>query len=235
MKFSAITACLLLCHGFAAATQEQPPQVRVCLQYLSLAHSDLSELLSAELAKDTTLHERAFALVKDGRAKLLESSLIVCRSGERAILESVREEIYPTEYEPPEIPPDGTQPLMQFPIITFFERATYTAFEIRNVGVSLEVDPTVISPDLIELRLVPSMVHHLRTQTWMEHTDVWGKSDIGFPIYEGWHTNTTIGLKPGKFTHIAVFTPKRPLPVSFADPRILLFVRADLLATDGER
>lgn len=82
----------------------------------------------------------------------------ISRSGERSKVEIIREFIYPTEYEPPEVGQvnnnngasggDGN-----------VTPANPTAFETRNVGVTLEVEPTV-GPDrkYIELSLKPEMV-----------------------------------------------------------------------------
>jgi hypothetical protein len=43
-------------------------------------------------------------MIKAETAKLLETSLVVARSGRKATTESIRERIYPTEYEPWELP-----------------------------------------------------------------------------------------------------------------------------------
>ena len=61
---------------------------------------------------------------------------VVARSGETAKIEIVREFIYPTEYDPPELP-DRVTATGVFPVTP----ATPTAFETRNTGVSLEVLP----------------------------------------------------------------------------------------------
>ena len=85
----------------------------------------------------------------------------ISRSGERSKIEIIREFIYPTEYEPPEVGQvnnnnggggGGGGGGNVTP-------ATPTAFETRNVGVTLEVEPTV-GPDrkFIELSLKPEMV-----------------------------------------------------------------------------
>jgi general secretion pathway protein D len=90
----------------------------------------------------------------------------VTRSGQTSKIEVIQELIYPTEYEPPELPQQvgdptglnggllGGQP-PTFPITP----ATPTAFEKRNIGVTLEVNP-IVSADrrYIELALKPEMV-----------------------------------------------------------------------------
>ncbi len=92
----------------------------------------------------------------------------ISRSGERSKIEIIREFIYPTEYEPPEIPSSigggglidpVTGQIASAPSATPVTPAHPTAFETRNVGVTLEVEPTV-GPNrrFIELSLKPEMV-----------------------------------------------------------------------------
>lgn len=102
---------------------------------------------------------------------LLSAPRVTTKSGQRAVIEIVREFRYPTQFQPPQIPQ------------TFSERATFatgttistgasagsgafpvtpttpTAFETRNTGVTLEVEP-VVGPDgvTIDLNLVPQVV-----------------------------------------------------------------------------
>lgn len=107
---------------------------------------------------------------------LLSAPSVTARSGQRAKIEVIREFIYPTEYDPPELPDrvggefnDGDVdsgggilafipipvPQTGFPVTP----ANPTAFETRNTGVTLEVDP-VIGADgyTIDLNLVPEVV-----------------------------------------------------------------------------
>ncbi|MEO1855942.1 MAG: Amuc_1098 family type IV pilus outer membrane protein, partial [Rubritalea sp.] len=94
---------------------------------------------------------------------------IVARSGEKATIEIIREFIYPTEYEPPQLPDSvgTTQGLggggggvgvtggSTFPVTP----ATPTAFETRNTGVTLEVEPTLGEDGYtIDLRFAPEIV-----------------------------------------------------------------------------
>lgn len=79
---------------------------------------------------------------------------VVTKSGQRANISIVRELIYPTEFDPPQIPQNvdgsGTAPVTP---------ATPTAFEKRDVGVTLEVEPVVGDNNrTVDLNLVPSSV-----------------------------------------------------------------------------
>jgi len=83
---------------------------------------------------------------------ILSTPSVVTRSGQRASVNVVREMIYPTEYEPPELPNSmgdtgnnnfggggGFSGQGAFPVTP----ATPTAFEKRDLGMILEVEPVV--------------------------------------------------------------------------------------------
>ena len=100
---------------------------------------------------------------------LLSAPRVTTKSGQRATIEIVREFRYPTQFEPPQIPQtfgggvNTGAPLVAgqasnagaFPVTP----TTPTAFETRNTGVTLEVEP-VVGPDgvTIDLNLVPQVV-----------------------------------------------------------------------------
>ena len=100
---------------------------------------------------------------------LLSSPRVTTKSGQRAVIEIVREFRYPTEFTPPQIPQTfgggaaaggaGVAAVSSssgsFPVTP----TTPTAFETRNTGVTLEVEP-VVGPDgyTIDLNLVPQVV-----------------------------------------------------------------------------
>lgn len=98
-------------------------------------------------------------------ADVMTAPSIVSRSGERATIEIIREFIYPTEYEPPELPNNintgqtatltGATTSSSFPVTP----ATPTAFETRNTGVILEVEP-ILGDDgyTIDLTFRPEIV-----------------------------------------------------------------------------
>jgi general secretion pathway protein D len=98
---------------------------------------------------------------------LLSAPKVTTKSGQRAVIEIIREFRYPTEFDPPQIPqnfgntggivltPGLSQAPGSFPVTP----TTPTTFETRNTGVTLEVEP-VIGPDsyTIDLSLVPQVV-----------------------------------------------------------------------------
>jgi general secretion pathway protein D len=90
---------------------------------------------------------------------LLSAPKVTTKSGQRAIIEIVREFRYPTTFTPPQVPSvsssviGGTNP----PVVV--TPTTPQTFETRNTGVTLEVEP-VVGPDgtTIDLNLVPQVV-----------------------------------------------------------------------------
>jgi general secretion pathway protein D len=90
---------------------------------------------------------------------LLSAPKVTTKSGQRAVIEIVREFRYPTTFTPPQVPAvsssvvGGTNP----PVVV--TPTTPQTFETRNTGVTLEVEP-VIGPDgvTIDLSLVPQVV-----------------------------------------------------------------------------
>ena len=96
---------------------------------------------------------------------LLSSPRVTTKSGQRAVVEVIEEFRYPTEFQPPQIPQTvgstTTTGVLtggssnSFPVTP----TTPTAFETRNTGVTLEVEPA-IGPDnfTIDLNLVPQVV-----------------------------------------------------------------------------
>ena len=102
---------------------------------------------------------------------LLSAPRVTTKSGQRAVIEIVREFRYPTQFQPPQIPQtvgavrtDNSGvigdliPLGSTSTVPVTP-TTPTAFETRNTGVTLEVEP-VVGPDgvTIDLNLVPQVV-----------------------------------------------------------------------------
>lgn len=97
-------------------------------------------------------------------ADIMTAPSVLARSGEKATIEVIREFIYPTEYEPPELPNavgatgaggEANQGAAIFPVTP----ATPTAFETRNTGVTLEIEPTIGENNYtIDLRFAPEIV-----------------------------------------------------------------------------
>lgn len=93
------------------------------------------------------------ALSQKKGVDLVSAPKVTTKSGQRATIEIVREFRYPAEYDLPQI--SGSQGSNFTPVVP----TTPTSFETKNVGITLEVEPTV-GPDnfSIELILAPRVV-----------------------------------------------------------------------------
>ena len=100
-------------------------------------------------------------------ADIMTAPSIMARSGQKAKIEIIREFIYPTEYEPPQLPQNvgggggfggiggNTGGNNSFPVTP----ATPTAFETRNTGVTMEIEPILSANNsVIDLTFAPEIV-----------------------------------------------------------------------------
>src|SRR5205807_5388453 len=90
---------------------------------------------------------------------LLSAPRVTTKSGQRAVIEIVREFRYPTQFQPPQLPTFSGGGIGSVPAPAVVTPTTPTAFDTRNTGVTLEVEP-VVGPDgiTIDLNLVPQVV-----------------------------------------------------------------------------
>jgi len=91
---------------------------------------------------------------------LLSAPKVTTKSGQRAVIEIVREFRYPVTFTPPQVPSitggTGGTGTVSIEVVT---PTTPQTFETRNTGVTLEVEP-IVGPDgvTIDLNLVPQVV-----------------------------------------------------------------------------
>ncbi len=228
-KMKAILILVLFC-STCYANEDPPKQVRVSVQYIEVSHPVLTELLSGAETGGHALHAKAMELAKKSEAKILETAMVVCRSGHKSYELSILEEIYPTEYESPSarmmVPSPDYRDVE--PVNPMFR--SVLAWETKDTGIILDAGLTVdAETQIIDLRCIPEFIRRLRIQNLMEHKDQWGEASYKMPIYEKWSANTSLSLRSGKSELVSVINPKdQPAPPAVSR-RILLFVRADIL------
>lgn len=97
---------------------------------------------------------------------LMTKKTVITRSGQTATIESVREFIYPTEYEPPELPNQVGGNFQIDPAgglagqdagVTPVTPAHPTAFETTNLGCMLEVLPQLGEDGVVEVAIKPEI------------------------------------------------------------------------------
>jgi general secretion pathway protein D len=91
---------------------------------------------------------------------LLSAPRVTTKSGQRAIIEVVREFRYPKTYTPPQVPSIGTTTTAGSQVVPVVVTPTTPQdWETRNTGVTLEVEPVVGGDSTtIDLNLVPQVV-----------------------------------------------------------------------------
>lgn len=120
------------------------PNIRVSVQLIELSHPKLTKLLGNT---GTKLHPATMALIRDGKAKLIDSSVLTTLPLQKATVESISERIYPVEQEPAH-PPSPVGPLIQkMSYLHPISRPPVPAdWDIRATGMSFEMEPSYDEP-----------------------------------------------------------------------------------------
>lgn len=214
--------------------------INIYLEYIEVEHMDFSDWLFDNVMESdgTELRNEVQKWIKDGRAEVIESALVAARSGQRAKVESIDEYIYPTEYNPPRIPNEVTlKGGAEAPIAA----ATPTAFETRNLGTTLEVDP-VLGADkhTINLSLAPEIVKLKSIEQWHKKTTD-PRFHTHFPTFYTMKISTQVTSQDGRYAFLGTTRPLKATNRKCKDPLILQFVRSDVAAlgdwsevTEGE-
>lgn len=217
--------------GASARAENVVRHVRVIVQVVEVPHAALTKWTTGETLPGREIHERAMKLAEAGEAEIVETCVLIARSGERALAESIAEIIFPSEYEPPgsDLLPLNKADSNTFRYKRAFESSVMTSFETRNTGVSLEIEPTIGGGNrMVDLRAYFGMIDRAGLTTWTEFRDQWGDASVRMPDFDTRKLTSAITLVPGVFDLWTVFTPK-PAAVPAAVTRQLLFVRADLV------
>ena len=176
-----------------------------------------------------------------GIDKLSQPS-VVTRSGQQAIIEAVTEFIYPTEYEPPELPNRvgtslGTGDALSFPVTP----AHPTAFETRKLGTILEVQPTV-SVD----RTYTDLAFNIRIDEFLGFINYGTpigdvtENDILQPLFDSVRLNTNVSVASGRTIVVGglltegVETVEDKVPLLGDIPFLGRFFTSDVLQREKE-
>jgi hypothetical protein len=198
-------------------------------QLLSIRHEEFSLDLATAAALqrkylgDAALYQEMLDMVAKGTAKQESMTIVRALPGQKAVGESISELMYPTEWEPAEIPntvgvrieppspprnPDGSQPsapsvvpdlgeLNQAPqpsqLGMLIVPATGTAFETRNTGRTLEAESTALPTGEISVRIICEHVVLAGNSKFGQ-----GASELTMPDFETRRISTEMVLSPGR-------------------------------------
>lgn len=215
--FASLIAFVLVTPGLCA--EPAPVNIRVEVQIVAIP-DELAWSLTNDFAKPEKV-EPAYAriqeLLKKGGAKLIGWPTVTTHSGNRAVVEAIHEIRYATEYDPPTVSFTPSVEMKKETIIepradvTLLEMIP-TAFETRNVGVTLEVEPTLSADGkTIELNLVPQ---HVRLKGFnkitIEKPASGGKIVVEQPEFVTKKVTTSFHLRSGQRMLMGVYPTDEP-------------------------
>ncbi|MGJ8635031.1 MAG: hypothetical protein ACSHX7_14035 [Luteolibacter sp.] len=162
--------------------------ISICYEDFSLPLATAAKLQREQLP-DSELYAQIVNAVEKETAKQESFVILRGKSGQKIMSKGVKEEIYPTEYEPALMPdsvgvsiaapkvedkplpiPDGEK-LKGAPISASLSGlrspATATSFQTRNAGLTIEAEPT-LSKDgkMVDLRILPEHVDTVDRSVW---------------------------------------------------------------------
>ncbi len=194
--------------------------ISFCYEVFSLPLEQAASIQREQIS-DGELYKRLVSQLKAGSVKQEVFTNIRVHNGEMGYSESILEQTYPTNYETPKLPksvslsvagaptksvdakekqPPAANPaqLEATPPPTSIDGmiapATPTAFDTRNTGETLQVEP-LISEDSkwIDVRLVPEQVLLVGEAKYGQ-----GLCETTMPVFETRRINTSVRLSAGK-------------------------------------
>lgn len=219
--------------GEALAHEDKPKMVRIHVMNVEMMEVDYTAMMRRGEGKGSD-YTMAMGLVAVGKARIQDVNVVSGVSGWEFTVEGIREEIFVTEYDQTDAGPTTVVEEKPSPIefVELPNRPYMSAFETRNTGVTLEVEPMVDGEGkFVDLRFTPEFVTRRGFSVWMENEDVLGKSDVKFPIYDTHRVNTKLTLESGKFVLSHGFTPKDADAEGELDGerKILVFVMTEII------
>ena len=202
-------------------------QVTVIVEFIEVDAGTLSDWTFANrLDSDgTPLRTMLQDLVRQGTARVVETSVIICRSGQRAKTESVSHVIYTSELEPPELPEsvslaDGSKVAEGAVVVA--------ATEPRNVGITTEVDAVIGADEVtLDISLAPSLIAEGERSVW-PNADVDANSRQQMPGFYRSQITTQVTLKDGRYAFLGTGKPRTPSLDRVDDSVFAIFVRGDI-------
>ncbi|MFT5906258.1 MAG: hypothetical protein ACI9E1_001865, partial [Cryomorphaceae bacterium] len=144
---------------------------------------------------------------------------------------SIREFVYETEYEPGEVYPNTTENTVSptpktIPTIL---PPTPTAFEIRNMGSTLEIEAILGKNEkIIIITFKPEVVKHVADNVLTQWVTEFAKVDVRMPIFYTLRMNTVLTVLDGEFTLAGTHSPEVDGKPD-ESRKLLVFVKASVL------
>ncbi len=208
----------------AAAVPTDPRDLVIRYEVFSVA-PERAAVMRREKPSDRKFYESLVGALASGGVIQEELAIIRGRSGNRTKMESIREYIYPTEFMPSVVTASSAKPKDEIPVKGILPEvvvpAAPTAFETRNTGLTIEIEPTMDeSRSLVELRMSADHVGLADRSKWGQ-----GTSEVEMPLFESQRFNTSIQTPMGVPTLVGTLNPP---PVSKITPDRIWFAFATI-------
>ena len=200
--------------------------IHIEMQVVAIPEADALPLI--EQMKDPAQIEKANGVIQDmigkKRATLIGWPMLIAKSGQRAVVENITEIRYATEFSPPQVnapaaqPPEPALPAGGAQKKDAPAKAAAanngdvcpTAFETRNVGVTLEIEPVLDADSMeIEIQMAPQHVRLLHFDKLVAETDG-RKIAIEQPRFESSKMNTNMSVHSGQRMLLGTFRVTEP-------------------------
>lgn len=216
--------------------RDSPRMVRVQVEYIEVSHRDYTELMALprQNSDATPLRVKLAQMVEEDRAEVVDTLMVTAHSGQKATCESIQEMIYPTEYEMSShieyVPPPAWIREMNN-LARLRVPPTSTAFETRNCGSTIEVEPMIsIDDQTIGLRLVPELVIPAGYVVHSEFTAIAGhQHQEKLPVFVTQRVNTSVNCRDGEYVLLSVLTPSDAAGMLDRTRKRMVFVKCDVL------
>lgn len=218
------------------ADANAPKLLQVQVEFVEMSHEALTKLLFLAKPKSTDatdLRKQVQDMVSKKEAWVIETQIVVSRSGQKATSESIHEFIYPTEYQPSSMEKKAKDTLDKAALSPFpCNPAMPTAYETRNIGSTLEVEPTLGEDNkTIDLGFLPEISSHTGNTAWHEGRDTNGNPfKIAMPDFHILRISTAITCLNSQYTLAGVVSPKDEKGETDMTRKVMVFVKCDVLA-----
>ena len=206
--------------------EEEPEEIEFGVQngveIVEIPRGEVANLLAAipaDFEDVCAARQHIDRLVEDGSAKVVAFANLTS-AGHRARVQPVHEFLYPTEYDPPSVVQKLTAEVLAQKNQSLVTRSQPTAFDYRNLGLSVETESKVgRDGNIISIDLAADRVTHLRSTTWGIE-----ESEAQMPILETTSCKTKLRLRCGEETIAAILTPRNDKDGSPSDNRCLVIL-----------
>lgn len=215
-------------------------QLRIQVEWIELSHSDFTALmeekdpvkLSFRKSSDNgPLREKLKKLIEEDKAEIIDTAIVMARSGQRAKVESIKEVIYATEYIPPGAKKTDKKESESKVEAESSVLPTPAAFETRNVGTTLEVDPILGADEItVDLSLSPEIVYHAGQEEYGVYKEGEGEVVAKMPLFYTMKLTTQVTMLAGEYLFAGVQSPfnEKSMEVD-RERKVMVFIKADIL------